>query len=150
MQAFETLVSELLSNEGYWVRKSFKVVLTKAEKRSIGRPSSPRWELDVIAYSGAQNEILAIECKSFLDSPGVKFADLDIEFEEASKSRYKLFTEPTTRDVVLKCLARQLTEDGYCPSDAKVRLAMAVGKFASFIDKEKNARSIRAERLGAF
>ena len=50
MEAFEQVVSEILWMEGYWVRTSVKVELTKKDKISIGRPSSPRWELDIVAY----------------------------------------------------------------------------------------------------
>jgi len=49
MDSFEQLISEILWMEGFWVQTSLKVNLTKAEKRQIGRPSSPRWELDVVA-----------------------------------------------------------------------------------------------------
>jgi hypothetical protein len=49
MDAFEQVVSEILWLEGNWVRQSVKVELTKEEKRAIGRPSSPRWELDIVA-----------------------------------------------------------------------------------------------------
>jgi len=65
MDAFESLVAMLLRHDGYWTIPSFKVNLTKEEKRAIGRHSSPRWELDLIAYKGSTNEILAVECKSF-------------------------------------------------------------------------------------
>src|ERR1019366_2421900 len=74
MDAFEQLVSEILWMEGYWVRTSAKVDLTKEEKRQIGRPSSPRWELDIVAYSGRDNLLKVIECKSYLDSRGVLLA----------------------------------------------------------------------------
>lgn len=70
MDAFEQLVSEILWMEGYWVRASLKVELTKEEKKAIGRPSSPRWELDIVAYSGRDNLLRVVECKSYLDSRG--------------------------------------------------------------------------------
>lgn len=73
MDAFESLVSMLLRHQGYWTTPSFKVELTKDEKVQIGRPSSPRWELDLIAYEASKNEVGAIECKSLLDSRGVHF-----------------------------------------------------------------------------
>jgi hypothetical protein len=50
MDSFETLVGSLLEKDGYWVRTAMKVDLTKEEKRKIGRPSTPRWELDLVAY----------------------------------------------------------------------------------------------------
>ena len=68
MDAFEQVVSEILWTEGYWVRTSVKVSLTKEEKRQIGRPSSPRWELDVVAYRGRDNILRVVECKNYLDS----------------------------------------------------------------------------------
>ena len=49
--------------------------MTKAQKREVGRPSTPRWEIDLVAYKAAKNELLAVECKSFLDSTGVIFRD---------------------------------------------------------------------------
>lgn len=42
MDSFEDVVATLLEREGYWVRKSVKVALTREEKQEIGRPSSPR------------------------------------------------------------------------------------------------------------
>ena len=72
MDAFEQLVSEILWMEGLWVRTSVKVLITKDEKRLIGRPSSPRWEIDIVAYSGRDNLLYAVECKSYLDSRGVR------------------------------------------------------------------------------
>jgi hypothetical protein len=53
--------------EGYRVRISVKVELTKDEKRQIG-PPSPRWELDIVAYCGRDNLLRIIECKGYLDS----------------------------------------------------------------------------------
>ena len=44
MDSFEQVVAEILWREGYWVRASVKVELTKEEKREIDLPSSPRWK----------------------------------------------------------------------------------------------------------
>ena len=71
MDAFEQLVSEILWIEGHWVRTSVKVELTKEEKKIICRPSSPRWELDIVAYCGRDNVLRVVECKSYIDSRGV-------------------------------------------------------------------------------
>ena len=77
MNSFEEVVGDILSGKGFWVRHNFKVDLSKEEKRQIGKPSSPRWELDIVAYKGATNEIFVVECKSYLDSPGVRFQQTD-------------------------------------------------------------------------
>jgi len=64
MDAFEQVVSEILWMSGFWVRTSVKVELTKEEKRLIGRHSSPRWELDIVGYSGRENLLRVVEFKS--------------------------------------------------------------------------------------
>jgi hypothetical protein len=136
MDAFESLVAMLLHHEGYWTTRSFKVELTKAEKREVGLPSTPRWEIDVLAYKGSTNEILAVECKSFLDSTGVKFRNGRFEPEH----RYKLFSNDELRAVVFRRLLEQLVRKrGSCASNPKVILCLAVGKLAG-ITKENELR----------
>jgi hypothetical protein len=77
MDSFEAVIASLLQRRGYWTQIGFKVELTQAEKRRIGRPSSPRWQLDVIGYRAKSNHLLVLECKSFLDSPGVRCTAFD-------------------------------------------------------------------------
>lgn len=91
MNAFEQVISEILWHKGYWVRTSVKVELTKEEKRTIGRHSTPRWEIDVVAYSARENILRLVECKSYLDSPGVKAACFDGTDIKGGK-RFKLLT----------------------------------------------------------
>lgn len=134
LDSFESIVRTIFENKGYWVKTSFKVDLTKEEKRKIGRPSSPRWELDVVAYKGGSKEILVIECKSYLDSPGVKADGLK---NGKYKERYKLFKEETLRDVVFNRLQTQLVESGSCSEDTTVKLCLAAGKIASKADREE-------------
>jgi hypothetical protein len=99
MDAFEQVVSEILWLEGYWVRTSVKVNLSNDEKRQIGRPSSPRWELDIVGYRGRDNSLQVVECKSFLDSPGVRASAFDgSNLKDAE--RYKLFNDSELRSIV--------------------------------------------------
>ena len=132
LDSFESIVKTIFESKGYWVKTGFKVELSKEEKRKIGRPSSPRWELDVVAYKGAKNEILVIECKSYLDSPGVKAEGL---MNGKYKERYKLFNEEALRRVVFSRLIKQLAELGSCPLSTKVTLCLAAGKVASAKDR---------------
>ncbi len=104
MDSFEQVVAEILWRQGYWVRTSLKVELTKEEKREIDLPSSPRWELDVVAYKAKENSLLVVECKSYLDNPGVRFHGFDGSNEKAS-GRFKLFNKPRLREVVFHRLA---------------------------------------------
>ena len=56
-------------------------------------------ELDIVAYSGRRNELLVVECKSYLDSFGVQIRAFDGTDEILAK-RFKLFNDETLRDVV--------------------------------------------------
>lgn len=127
MDSFEQVVATILDRSGYWVRMSVKVALTPEEKREISRPSSPRWELDIVAYSGNKNELLVVECKSYLDSSGVRTTSFDGPKAE-DETRYKLFSDEVLRRVVLSRLERQLAEQGFCPTGAKATLCLAAGK----------------------
>ena len=130
MDAFETVVSALLEGKGFWTRRGVKVEVTKEDKRQIGRPSSPRWELEIVAYRGRTNELWIVECKSFLDSLGVRRGAFDGTDPEAAK-RYKLFVDPTLRRVVVNRLKRQLFAQGFCGRAPKVTLCLAAGKIHS-------------------
>ena len=136
MNSFEEVVGAILSAKGFWVRHSFKVDLSKEEKRQIGKPTSPRRELDIVAYKGATNEVFAVECKSYLDSPGVRFQDLSGS-NQKNAGRYKLFNDLVLRDVVFSRLASQLSEAESCPSKPTIRLCLAAGRIASDADREQ-------------
>ena len=125
MHGFESIICEILETEGYWVKPSFKVELTKGEKRRIGRPSAPRWELDIVAYRGSDNSVLVVECKSYLDSPGVGLGDIK---GGRYRSRYKLFTEATLRRIVFRRLGKQLVDANLCPVSPSIQLALAAGR----------------------
>ena len=129
------MVAMILEREGFWVKPNLKVHLTKAEKRAIGRPTSPRWEIDLVAYKGAGNELLAVECKSYLDSKGVSTSGF-LGHNERKLSRYKLFNEPVLRKVVFKRLILQLQEAGLVSKNPTIQLCLAAGKFASQVDRE--------------
>jgi hypothetical protein len=141
MDAFESLISMLLRHDGYWTVPSFKVELTKSEKRKIGRFSSPRWEIDLVAYKGSTNEVLAVECKSFLDSRGVIFQ----YGEFCPPKRYKMFTDTVLRRAILNRLAKQLMETGACAKNPRITLCLAAGKMASGTDMEGLKRRFRAK-----
>jgi hypothetical protein len=127
MDAFEQVVSEILWREGFWVRTSVKVELTAEDKKAIGRPSSPRWELDVVAYRSSDNELRVIECKSYLDNPGVG-ADWIGGVNGSASGRFKLFLESKLREIVLSRLGAQFVSMGLCRPDPSIRLCLACGK----------------------
>ena len=125
MDAFEQFAADLFWADGYWVRNSVKVDLTRDDKHAIGKPSSPRWEIYLVAYRPADNVLLALECKSYFDSGGVHAA----HFLEGAKyaHRYKLFHDPTLRQVVLDRLKQQFAGAGLCRDDTIVQLGLVYG-----------------------
>jgi len=135
MDAFEQVVSEILWMDGYWVRTSLKLDLPKEEKVLIGRPSSPRWELDIVGYSGRDNLLRVVECKSYLDSRGVALRAFDGS-DAKSAERYKLFSDDNLRAVVLDRLRKQLAECGACAPNANVKLSLASGRIATTADRK--------------
>ncbi len=147
MDHFETIISTLLEAEGYWVRRSFKVNVTKEEKRLIGKPSIPRPEIDLLAFSYSKNELLALEAKSFLDSPGVKLAELK-EVHDVPSGRYKLFTSERYRSVVLPRLHQDLINLGMANSKTKITLGLAAGKVCQ--GQSESIREYMAEKAWIF
>jgi hypothetical protein len=135
MDAFEEVIAELLWEEGYWVRTSFKVNLTKADRKLINNASSPRPEIDIVAYSGQQKILRIVECKSFLDSAGVRLVDLKDKDSKGAK-RYKIFHNSSLRDLVFQQVRKQLSDRGLCPSDVQTRLCLVCGRIPSRRDRE--------------
>jgi hypothetical protein len=125
MDAFEHVVAEIFWNEGYWVRTSVAVELSKQQKRDLSNPSMPRPEIDIVAYRACDNHILALECKSYFDSNGVTHAE--VSGQKASRT-YKMFRNSQLRTMVLDQLRNQLTEQGFCCLDATVQPGMIAGK----------------------
>jgi hypothetical protein len=127
MDHFESIISTLLEADHYWVRRSFKIGVTPEEKRQVGKHSIPRPEIDLLAFSFLKNEVIAFEAKSFLDSPGVRLADLQME-HEVQEGLYKLFTCQRYREVVLARLKQDLIDKAMANSKTKVTLGLAAGK----------------------
>jgi hypothetical protein len=82
-------------------------------------------ELDIVGYRGADNELLVLECKSFLDSVGVYY---DHVANPRRTSRYRPFTEPGLRRVVLARLRKQFVAAGFCAGKPKIRLGLGAGR----------------------
>jgi hypothetical protein len=91
--------------------------------------------LDIVGYSGRDNVLRAVECKSYLDSRGVAlraFDGTDAKFAE----RFKLFSDDNLRTVVFGRLRKQLAECGACAPDATIKLCLACGRIATTADRE--------------
>src|SRR5207244_9212319 len=117
--------------EGAGRAMGVKVEMTEKENLAIGAGTTPRWEMDVVAYRGRTSELLAVECKSCLDSTGVIFRNGQFE----PPKRYKLFANETTRRVVLAKLAEQMVASSACAPNPTVTLCLATGKIARKSDR---------------
>jgi len=127
MDSFEQVVTEILWNEGLWVRTSFKVDLTAEDKAAIDRPTSPRWEIDIVAYDAPANLIHVVECKSYFDNPGIGVRWLKDDVPASRAGFLKLFRDDELRAVVFKRLAQQLVDEKRCRPNPKLRLALVCG-----------------------
>ena len=127
MDAFETVVASILQRQGFWNMANVKVELTKEEKRIIGRHSSPRWELDVVAYRGRDNEVRIVECKSFLDSAGVDCAAFNGTNPIFAK-RYKLSATLRFAGSFFGGSKNNWLQQDFCREKPTMRLCLAAGK----------------------
>jgi len=126
MNAFEDIVRLYLEEEGYWVRQSVKVNISKQDKRDIGAFSMPRPEIDLVALNMKENELLLIEVKSFLDSYGV-YSEAITDEKDVFSKRYRLFTDSIFRKVVTKRLREEYLEQGLVNENTKINYALAAG-----------------------
>ena len=138
MNAFEAIVKLYLEEQGYWVRQSAKVHISKEDKKAIGIPSMPTPEVDLVALNVKENELILVEAKSFLDSPGVNFESISGNDPRQAK-RFKLFTNDKFREVVMKRLQEEYLKQGLIRQDTKVTLGLAAGHIRSKDDQDKIA-----------
>lgn len=126
MDAFEQIVGILLENDKYWVRHSVKVNLTKEEKVKINKPSTPRPEIDIVAYDVVQNILFLLEAKSFLDSGGVVYEKV-VEKNEFPSGRYKILTSEKYQKIIVSKLRTEWIANGIINKNTKFRFGLVAG-----------------------
>jgi len=126
MDSFETIVAQLLIEDGFWVMTSIKVDLTKEEKKKINKPTTPRPEIDIIAFNLKNNTLFLIEVKSFLDSRGVVLNELQKK-SDIQKGRYKLLTSDKYRNIISKRLFEDLSKKGLINTKTKISYGLIAG-----------------------
>jgi len=134
MNAFEQIIAGLLRQEGYWTITDYKVNLSKAKKAELKKPSMPRPEIDVLAYKAVTNTLFWVECKSFLDSRGVKLSYLIDPLSE-NAPRYKVFTWLEFREKVSEELIAQTMNCGLVKPNPKIKYCLATGRIATNKDR---------------
>ena len=136
MNAFEQIVAGLLRAEGYWTINGYRVNITKQEKKDIGKHSMPRPEIDILAYKGGQDQLLWVECKSYLDSPGVKYSSFS-DPSDVGYSRYKVFNDEKYREIVGKALIGQVLDTKLTKPTPNLSYCLIAGKVYSENDRNK-------------
>jgi hypothetical protein len=126
VDAFEDLIARILVREDFWVVQNYKVNLEKEEKVRIGLHSMPPPDIDIVAYKPVTNEVNWVECKSFIDSDGMKYSSFVPGAKDAK--RYRVFTDANYRDIVSRRLISQLEEDGRVLKDPRISYWLVAGK----------------------
>jgi hypothetical protein len=131
MDAFETIAARFFEVQGFWTRIGVKVEITKAEKVALNNKSMPRPEIDVVAWKPGTNQLLIMECKSYLDSTGVRIEHLHGE-ADAENDKFKLFNRVALRELIVVALIRQLRAEGLLLGpDPSVQFVLIAGKIYS-------------------
>jgi hypothetical protein len=128
MDAFEHIVAKVFQDLGYWTLISYKIDFSKEDKRSLDNHSMPRPEIDIVAYRPAENELLMIECKSYLDSQGVGHQAFT-EDGHRYKGRYKMFTNESLFHLARTRLVEQMQREGLITTPLpQPQLCLVAGK----------------------
>ena len=85
-----------------------------------------------------------VECKSYLDSSGVKVSAFNGQNEKDAK-RYKLFNEPNTLSVVSNRLIKQLAKHGLIQENPNTKLVLAAGNVAG---RSRDSLQKHFEKMG--
>jgi len=125
MDAFEEIITALFEQEGYWTLRNCMVDLSKEQKRELKNPSMPRPEIDIVAYKPRNNELVLIECKSYLDSAGVRLISVMPDVESGRK--IKLFADSLYRQRVTEEFVKQAKVSGLLLSDPSVQYCLVAG-----------------------
>lgn len=147
MDAFELIAARFFEVQGYWTRVGVKVDLTKEERSrwTTGRcpPRDRRRRLET-----GEDELVIIECKSYLDSTGVRLEHLHGR-EDVEGDKFKLFNRAALRTTIVKALFRQLRGEGLIPNDdPTVKFVLIAGKIL-LGSRGVGPRPVRRSRVAA-
>ena len=97
-----------------------------------------------MAYKGATNELWLVECRSHLDSLGVRFSN----FTKEGPNAYKLLTEANLRRLVTNRAVAQLEDTGSCLPAPAVTLCLAAGKIGNEAEQHSLREHFKQNGLG--
>ncbi len=142
MDYFENIVKKIIEEDGYWVQQSVKVNLSKEEKKLIGKHTIPRPEIDLVGYKPSKNELLIVEAKSYMDSIGVDYQEIDTAYD-IPDGRYKLFTCENYRNIVFNKLIAEYVNKGLVCKNPTIVFGLAVGKIKNKTEDDLQALFIK-------
>ena len=146
MEYFESIIKTLLETSRLLGKAVFQGQSYKTGKEANWKGIRlPRPEIDILAFKPKAQEVLALEAKSYFDSPGVRLADLQEECE-IPEGRYKLFTCTNYRDIVFNRLSQDLRELGMVGGDLKITLGLVAGNIYQGLSA-RNSFLRRIERV---
>jgi hypothetical protein len=88
----------------------------------------PRPEIDILAYHPTEDLLWWVECKSYLDSPGVRLAGF-LDPDHRDKNRYRVFTDPEFRNIASRVLKQQVLAEHLVKPQVKLRYCLVAGHF---------------------
>jgi hypothetical protein len=125
MDAFESIIAMFLERRGYWTLRSVKVKFKPHEKVWPINKYSPTLELDVVAYKPRENELILIECKSFLDSSGVRLDHVRGLGRDAR--RYRLIHDVPYRTMLKERIESDFLSKGLISENPNIKFGLAAG-----------------------
>jgi hypothetical protein len=134
MDAFEDLVAGLLRRQNYWTLMSYKLELPQPSKEALDKPTMPRPEIDILAYKPSKNELLWVECKSYLESGGVTYKSLT---ESSDRYHIRVFTDQRYRKIVTQQLKKQTVEEGLVLPKPIVKYCLVAGRIVNAANRAK-------------
>ena len=136
MDSFEQIVAKILSEQGYWTKIGYKIELTREEKRLLEKPSMPRPEVDIVAFRPGENKLFWVECKSYLDSNGVRSLAFKGE-DNVHTRRFKIFNDKRLRGLLAEKLVTQLIEQRLLSTKPDLIFCLVTGNIFNHKEREE-------------
>jgi len=126
MNAFEQIAAHFFEVQGYWTRVGTKSMFQrKRSENSETEYATPRSRL--AGFQPGSNQLLVMECKSWLDSTGVRVANFGED--PVHNKHMKLFNRDGLRELLTSKLLAQLRQEGLLPTtDPSIRYGLVAGK----------------------
>jgi hypothetical protein len=145
MDSFELIAAKAVDSCGLWTRLNYCVNITKQDKIDIENKSRPRPEIDILAFNVKKNEVILFECKSYLDSRGIRSLSFSKPTKKKGPRPIQIFWDPAYRNLVLERLNEQLFKEGLISCKPTYKLGLICGRIVKK-DEANIRRLFKAEK----